>query len=243
MKKEDISVGSLVDMFRRGELQLPEIQRHFVWQAPRVRDLFDSLYRGYPSGSILLWETNEPVPTRDMAVEQSVTAFAGRRLLLDGQQRLTSLAAVMEGQPVKVRGRKRPVEILFNLDHPEGPPVEVVEVEGDEESPLIENDDTSEDEDDENGNGIAGRINRLTFVVASKSLEGRPNWVRVSEVFKQDSDAAILKKAGVTNLDDPRSLSTPLRQVLSEISVASERGGLLSHELFWRVDPDGFGQG
>lgn len=40
-------------MYKRGELRLPEIQRHYVWRATRVRDLLDSLYRGYPSGSIL----------------------------------------------------------------------------------------------------------------------------------------------------------------------------------------------
>lgn len=55
-------------MYKRGELRLPEIQRHYVWRATRVRDLFDSLYRGYPSGSILVWETDEPVPTRDFAI-------------------------------------------------------------------------------------------------------------------------------------------------------------------------------
>jgi uncharacterized protein with ParB-like and HNH nuclease domain len=47
-------------MVERGELRLPEMQRRFVWQSPRVRDLLDSLYRGYPSGAILLWETDEP---------------------------------------------------------------------------------------------------------------------------------------------------------------------------------------
>ena len=78
-------------MYKRGELRLPEIQRHFVWRSTRVRDLLDSLYRGYPSGSILMWETDEPIPTRDSAVAQETNAFVGRKLLLDGQQRLTVL--------------------------------------------------------------------------------------------------------------------------------------------------------
>jgi uncharacterized protein with ParB-like and HNH nuclease domain len=64
-------------MYKRGELRLPEIQRQYVWQSTRVRDLLDSLYRGYPSGSILMWETDEPVPTKDFAVETDRTAFAG----------------------------------------------------------------------------------------------------------------------------------------------------------------------
>jgi uncharacterized protein with ParB-like and HNH nuclease domain len=118
MKKQDISVESLVRMIEGGELQLPEIQRRYVWRAPRVRDLLDSLYRGYPSGSILVWETDLDVPTQSMGVAQSTTAFAGRKLLLDGQQRLTSLTAMLRGEPITVRGRRKPVKILFNLDHP-----------------------------------------------------------------------------------------------------------------------------
>jgi Protein of unknown function DUF262 len=84
MKKQDISVDSLCGMIRRGELRLPEIQRQYVWQAPRVRDLLDSLYRGYPSGSILVWETDLAVPARDLAVEQDGSSFSGQKLLLDG---------------------------------------------------------------------------------------------------------------------------------------------------------------
>src|SRR2546425_13098321 len=113
MKKQDISVGSLVGMIESGELQLPEIQRRYVWRGPRVRDLLDSLYRGYPSGSILVWETEQDIPTRKMGVDQRTTPFEGRKLLLDGQQRLTSLTAVLKGQQVSVRGRKKPIDILF----------------------------------------------------------------------------------------------------------------------------------
>ena len=62
MPKIDISVRELVDMIDRGELRLPELQRRYVWPATRVRDLLDSLYRGYPSGAILVWETTEDTP-------------------------------------------------------------------------------------------------------------------------------------------------------------------------------------
>lgn len=46
MQQQNVSIGTLVDMYKRSELRLPEIQRQYVWRAPRVRDLFDSLYRG-----------------------------------------------------------------------------------------------------------------------------------------------------------------------------------------------------
>src|SRR5512139_43221 len=119
MNKVDISVNQLVGMIQRGELRLPEMQRRYVWRATRVRDLVDSLYRGYPSGAILLWETDEAVPLQDFAVTQQGNPYQATRLLLDGQQRLTSLSAVIRGDPVSVRGRKRPIELLFNLEHPE----------------------------------------------------------------------------------------------------------------------------
>ena len=56
MAKAEATVEELVGMIERGELRLPEMQRRYVWRAPRVRDLLDSLYRGYPSGAILLWK-------------------------------------------------------------------------------------------------------------------------------------------------------------------------------------------
>ena len=206
MQQQNIPIGTLVDMYKRGELRLPEIQRHYVWQATRVRDLLDSLYRGYPSGSILMWETDEPVPTRDFAIAQETNAFAGRKLLLDGQQRLTSLTAVLGGEMVSVRGRKRPIDILFNLEHPDGPPIDDTEVETDEPSPLTPDDEVSDEaeEPDEAEQGLQEKLNRRTFVVASKNLLSQPNWVSVSHVFRTANDAEILEKAGIESFKDPR---------------------------------------
>lgn len=93
MGKEQKTVDELVNMVERGELRLPEMQRRYVWRSTRVRDLFDSLYRGYPSGTILLWETDDKVPIQEMAIDQEDSSY---KLLLDGQQRLTSLAAVIK---------------------------------------------------------------------------------------------------------------------------------------------------
>src|ERR687887_2871838 len=83
MQQQNIPIGTLVDMYKRGEMRLPEIQRHYVWRATRVRDLLDSLYRGYPSGSILMWETDEEVPLQAMAVTQQSNPYQSTRLLLD----------------------------------------------------------------------------------------------------------------------------------------------------------------
>lgn len=208
MRKTDLSVDELVKMIERGELKLPEMQRRYVWRGPRVRDLLDSLYRGYPSGAILVWETDQPMPTQEMAVAQGENPFTGHKLLLDGQQRLTSLSAVIRGEPIKVRGRKRPIDILFNLDHPDEL-AETVEVEGDEETPLDEDDfaegqngDIDEEEGDDET--LQERFKKMTFVVAAKNLEALPNWVPVTKVFKSDDDAQFLTRAGVASFNDPR---------------------------------------
>ena len=203
MAKAEASVEELVGMIERGELRLPEMQRRYVWRSTRVRDLLDSLYRGYPSGAILLWETDEAIPLQDFAVAQQGNPYQSTRLLLDGQQRLTSLTAVIRGEPVGVRGRRKPIELLFNLEHPEELTVvtEVNEEGGDEEGEeeLIEDEvDSSEDE-------LQKRFDRMTFVVATRKLEQFPHWVKVSEVFKSDSDRPFLKRAGITDLDDPRA--------------------------------------
>ncbi|MEK9136484.1 MAG: DUF262 domain-containing protein, partial [Bacteroidota bacterium] len=194
----------LVDMVARSELRLPEMQRPYVWRAPRVRDLLDSLYRGYPSGAILVWETDQETPTRDLAVGQGSNVFSTQRLLLDGQQRVTSLCAVLQGKPVKVRGRKKPIDILFNLDHPDGPPVDLTEVNDDSDSPILEFDDEQDGDDDEEEapeGDIQERLKRRTFVVSSKQLASKPTWVKVSDIFTK-TDWAILKPLGIQP-DDP----------------------------------------
>src|SRR6266545_7645066 len=197
MAKAEASVEELVGMIERGELRLPEMQRRYVWRSTRVRDLLDSLYRGYPSGAILLWETDESVSLQDFAVTQQNNPSQNTQLLLDGQQRLTSLSAVIRGEPVSVRGRKRPIELLFNLEHPDELAV-VTEVNEDDDDDLIEDEiDSSEDE-------LQRRFDKMTFVVSTRKLEQAPNWVKVSEVFKTDSDAPFLKRANVKDFDDPR---------------------------------------
>lgn len=203
MAKAEATVDELVGMIERGELRLPEMQRRYVWRSTRVRDLIDSLYRGYPSGAILLWETDEAVPQQAFAVKQLGNPYQNNRLLLDGQQRLTSLSAVVRGAPVEVRGRKKPIELLFNLEHPdELAVVTEVDEDGDDDE---DDDDLIHDETDSNDDELQKRFDRMTFVVATRKLEQLPHWVKVTEVFQSDSDRSFLRRAGIKDLDDPRS--------------------------------------
>lgn len=198
MAKTDIKVSELVEKVQRGELTLPEMQRRYVWPATRVRDLLDSLYRGYPSGTILVWETDENIETRELAVRATRTPTTSQKLLLlDGQQRVTSLSAILSGDSVHVRNRKRPIGILFNLEHPDGPPVDVTEVDDAKFTADIEDIEDEETADFD----IQEEMRKRTFVVASRSLQNDPVWVPVSDIFKK-TDNQILKSIGISSEDE-----------------------------------------
>jgi hypothetical protein len=195
MAKQDISIRKLVDKVSDGELTLPEMQRRYVWTGVKVRDLLDSLYRGYPSGTILVWETDDPGNFRKLQVDGAKSSpLSTSLLLLDGQQRITSLSAVINGQPILVRNKRRPIDILFNLEHPDSL---------EEALTAIDEDDMDEDDDDdEDGYDLQEELRKRTFVVESKSLKNDPNWVPVSEIF-QKTDSQILRGLGI-NSDDQR---------------------------------------
>lgn len=199
MAQQDIPIKDLVAKIERGGIRLPEMQRQYVWESTRVRDLLDSLYRGYPSGTILTWETDEGVATRAFAIDQDTAETSRYQLLLDGQQRLTSLSAILRGKPVDVKRRKRPIDVLFNLEHPDKLQF-ITEVNEDNDTDGIEEEDTADATEDE----LLRKFNKMAFVVHSKKLAALPHWVSVTEVFKQRSDTPFLKAAGITSMDDAR---------------------------------------
>jgi hypothetical protein len=98
-KQVNYTVGALVDFIGLGQIGLPDIQRPFVWPNTKVRDLFDSMYRGYPVGHLLFWQNAFTDDARAIGADskQKVPSL----LIVDGQQRLTSLYAVIRGIPVK----------------------------------------------------------------------------------------------------------------------------------------------
>ena len=92
------TVSSLLDQIDLGVIGLPEIQRPFVWKKAKTRDLFDSMYRGYPVGYLLLWQNANTEGARTIGTDgkQKYPSL----LIVDGQQRLTSLYAVVKGRPI-----------------------------------------------------------------------------------------------------------------------------------------------
>ena len=92
-----LTVNQLIEQIDTGALGLPELQRPFIWKDAKVRDLFDSMMRGYPIGYPMLWEC----PTLDKSIHIGVEAHSyasPKEVIIDGQQRLTSLYAVMKGK-------------------------------------------------------------------------------------------------------------------------------------------------
>ena len=83
-------IESILTWVKSGEIAIPEIQRPFVWDATKVRNLLDSLYQGYPVGYLIAWR-NHTVKLKDG------TTSAGKRILIDGQQRVTALMAALLG--------------------------------------------------------------------------------------------------------------------------------------------------
>lgn len=109
-----LKVRELLDEIARGEVLLPEIQRAYVWKGPQVAKLIDSLYHEYPSGQVLLWDTiNLPITKNLDGVEKPSLPSAGRpKIVLDGQQRLTSLYKALGTVP-ESDGQ---IDVWFNVD-------------------------------------------------------------------------------------------------------------------------------
>jgi hypothetical protein len=98
-KRVEYELSGLLHYIEIGDIGLPDIQRPFVWSAAKVRDLFDSMFKGFPVGYLLFWVNAGSDTTRQIGLERKGHSVP-RLLIVDGQQRLTSLFAVFRGQPV-----------------------------------------------------------------------------------------------------------------------------------------------
>lgn len=102
------SVENIISSIKAGEIAIPEIQRPFVWDASKVRDLMDSLYKGFPVGYIIVWK-NPDIRLKDGKVS------SGKKILIDGQQRITAIQAAVVGQEVVDSSyKKKRITIAFN---------------------------------------------------------------------------------------------------------------------------------
>jgi len=106
-------ITHLVEQIDNGDLELPDLQRPFVWERARIRDLFDSLYKGYPAGYFLFWSTTNLVDSHSVATSQRGNTIP--KMIVDGQQRLTSLYAVVKGKAIiNSNNEEQFIRIAFN---------------------------------------------------------------------------------------------------------------------------------
>ena len=102
------SISAILGLIEAEDFVIPEIQRPFVWKRSQVRDLIDSLYNGYPTGYIITWK-NPDVQTKDGGKAN------GKKVLIDGQQRITALIASIAGKDVLDQDfNKDRIKIAFN---------------------------------------------------------------------------------------------------------------------------------
>jgi uncharacterized protein with ParB-like and HNH nuclease domain len=101
-------IETILSFVKAGDIAIPEIQRPFVWDGSKVRDLMDSLYQGYPIGYIIAWR-NPNVRLKDGSLSE------GKKILIDGQQRVTALtAAILSEYVVSKTYQRIKIKIAFN---------------------------------------------------------------------------------------------------------------------------------
>ena len=112
-KEVSYTLSKLLHDIEMGEIGLPEIQRPFVWPNTKVRDLFDSMYKGFPVGYLLFWANGASNGHRQIGADPKQKV--PRLLIVDGQQRLTSLYAVIKSIPViRNNYNQETIQIAFN---------------------------------------------------------------------------------------------------------------------------------
>src|ERR1700682_269195 len=104
LKPKTTKVKQLVDDYRSGRIVIPEFQREYVWKPSKAPWLIDSLYRGFPISSLLLWQSSEE--TRSRRRDPRPARASLMSWLIDGQQRVITLARIMNGD--------EGIDVVFN---------------------------------------------------------------------------------------------------------------------------------
>lgn len=209
-KEVRYTLGGLVNGISMGQIGLPDIQRPFVWSNAKVRDLFDSMYRGYPVGFFLFWETGAD------GVETKVIGDTNKQktpslLIVDGQQRLTSLYAVIRREAVLRENFEREhIRIAFR---PQNGTFAVP--------------DATTERDPEYILDVSEVFNRPTHKTIAEYLKRLSAAREVSEAEEEKVAEAIGRLAGLTNFP---FIALELSQQCTEEQVA---------DVFVRINSEG----
>ncbi|MCD8297656.1 MAG: DUF262 domain-containing protein [Prevotella sp.] len=236
-------VAALLNYVDNKEIAIPEIQRPFVWDATKVRDLIDSLYQGYPIGYIVTWQ-NPDVKLKDGSTS------TGKKILIDGQQRVTALTAAILGHTVKNTDYEDVrIKIAFN------PKEERFEV----SNPAIEKDDTWISDIAPYLNGQQ-RLREIRDTYCSKNLDmDDDKFEDILEGLKdiKKKEVGVIQLAGNLDIDAVTEIfirinnqGVPLSQadfVMSKIAANESYGGNLlrkciDHFSHLAVKPEFYGK-
>lgn len=108
-------IGDLLTDIQMGRIGLPDLQRPFVWKDNKVRELLDSMLKGFPIGFIMLWESPAEFENKRQIGSNDKTFSVPKDLIIDGQQRLTALLAAIKGVKIKdVNYKERNIKISYH---------------------------------------------------------------------------------------------------------------------------------
>ena len=210
-RQVNYTVNGLVQAIAMGQIGLPDIQRPFVWKNSKVRDLFDSMYRGYPVGYLLFWRNGASPGHR--TIGDDLKQLTADVVIVDGQQRLTSLYAVITGTNVlRSNYQSERIRIAFN------PIRETFEV----TSAAIERDRSFIPDISKLLNGGAS-----VFQVVRDYLEGLSSIREVSVGERQAVEKSVVTLLGLSNFP---FTALELNANISEENVA---------EVFVRINSQG----
>lgn len=115
-KPVSLEIGNILKDVQTGKIGLPDLQRPFVWKNDKVRQLLDSMLRGYPIGYIMLWESPADYSEKKSSIGTNAKTYeAPKELVIDGQQRITALLSSLYGVPVKDKDfKERTIRIAFD---------------------------------------------------------------------------------------------------------------------------------
>lgn len=257
--KVEFNLSALIEKIALGEIALPDIQRPFVWPNTKVRNLFDSMLKGFPVGYLLLWANIVPEGIRHVGVDLKQRVPSS--LIVDGQQRLTSLYAVLTGTPVvredyrqeRIRIAFRPADRFFDVTNAaiekdvefipdvsqlwigDLAPIRFVAHFVDR---LRQRRDVSDDEEDQIAAAIDAVYDLRTYPFTALELSSSVSEEQVAEIFVRiNSEGTKLSLA-----DFILTLMSVWwdkgRRALEEFARDSRRPGTTVHNHFLSPDPD-----
>ena len=212
---KDLPISVLIEELKNGKLSLPRIQRGYVWQQWKIPRLFDSLYRGFPVNSMILWKVSKK-KLEEASIARNKNTQDVEHLLLDGQQRVTSIALGFLGQlddVIGMGGKKLGTverRLMFNLEHSA---LDITTGNHTDEN-IVENEDTQNNVNEEDKNNLKNNI----FALYNKGMDLN-KWVDVADIYRKTSFDIIKDKFGLSIGDKINVLHENLERVKKILEV------------------------